>query len=257
MLASGSLVAERAAQRPAPARGRPAAPRTESAAPFKAGETLTWDVSYSLFPVTAATVVATVKEKKPSFNSTAYYIVAEGRLVPLAAKVYSLYYKMDTLLDVYGLLSQRGSLYSEEGSDHKTSTTQFDRAKRRAFFEQKTETTVKTDVAVPPLTQDGLAAFYAFRGRTFKPGDRWTVPIANRGSLYTTRGEVGAAVETISVPFGQMQAWKLRLVIVDAENQPTWEDIAIWISTDARRLPLKMQAKLSVGSFVLSLREAR
>ena len=71
VLTSLSLSAQRKA---APA----AVPRAERTVPFRVGETLTYDVSWSSF-VTAGTAVATVKEKKPSFNSTAYYIVAEGR----------------------------------------------------------------------------------------------------------------------------------------------------------------------------------
>src|SRR6266567_3560666 len=92
----------------APSAQRPAAPsRSERAVPFHVGETLTYDVSWSSY-LTAGTATATVKEKKPSLNSTAYYIVAEGRPTPLVSKLYSLYYKLDTLVDSYSLLSQRG-----------------------------------------------------------------------------------------------------------------------------------------------------
>src|SRR5712664_3774227 len=102
-------------------RGGPAPARTERAVPFKVGETLTYDVSWSAY-LTAGTAVATVKEKKPSFNSTAYYVVAEGRPTPLVSKVYSLYYKMDSLIDSYTLLPQRGSIYSDEGKRHRFRT---------------------------------------------------------------------------------------------------------------------------------------
>jgi len=229
----------------------------ESTVPFKVSETLSYEVSWSLFPFfTAGTAVATVREKKPSFNSTAYYIVAEGRPTPAVSALYSVYYKMDTLLDAVGLLSQRGSLYSEERSDRRTSTTRFDRATRRAFFEQKTDTTVSSDFPVPQQTQDGLAALYVLRARAFKAGERLSIPVADSGSLYTTQVEVGA-LETIRVPYGQTSAWKLKIGITDSANQPVWKDIALWISNDARRLPVKMQAELPVGAFILALREAR
>src|SRR5712664_3903133 len=120
----------------------PAVPRAERNVPFRVGETLTYDVSWSSF-VTAGTAVAQVREKKPSFNSTAYYIVAEGRPTPLVSKLYSLYYKLDTLLDTYTLLPQRGTVYSEERSRHRLRITRFDRAAKRAFFEYQTDSTVK------------------------------------------------------------------------------------------------------------------
>lgn len=65
----------------------PPQPRTERAVPFRIGETLTYEVSWSNYLV-AGTAVTTVKEKKPSFNSTAYYLVAEGRTTPLLSKLY-------------------------------------------------------------------------------------------------------------------------------------------------------------------------
>src|SRR5438046_10194294 len=125
-----------------------AVPRAERTVPFRVGETLTYDVSWSSF-VTAGTAVATVKEKKPSFNSTAYYIVAEGRPTPLVSKLYSLYYKLDTLLDSYTLLPQRASVYSEEGSRHRFKVTQFDHAKHKAFFEYKAGTTATDNFPAP------------------------------------------------------------------------------------------------------------
>jgi hypothetical protein len=88
-LASASLHAQRARQKPAapaarPAAKSPTAPRIERPVPFAVGETLSYDVSWSSY-VTAGTATTTVKEKKPSFNSTAFYVVAEGRPTPTAS----------------------------------------------------------------------------------------------------------------------------------------------------------------------------
>jgi hypothetical protein len=219
------------------------------------GEALTYDVSWSSFLV-AGTAVMSVKEKKLSEQSTAYYVVAEARPAALVAKLYSLYYKADSLVDAYGLLSQYGSLYSEEGRRHRFVTTRFDRPGGRANFERKVTTTESTAIPVPPQTQDGLAAFYSLRGRTFKPGERLTIPIVDGSALYSVAVDVGAS-ETVKVPLGQVNALKLNLTIMDAANRPLRKDIALWLSNDARRLPVKVQAQLAVGSFVLALRDAR
>src|SRR5436190_3236060 len=136
----------------APAAPASPAPRAERAVPFRIGETLTYDVSWSSY-LTAGTAVTTVKEKKPSFNSTAYYIVAEGRPTPLVGKLYSLYYKIDTLLDSYTLLPQRGSVYQEEGKRHRFKSSQFDHAARKVFFEYESSGKVTDTFAVAPFTQ--------------------------------------------------------------------------------------------------------
>src|SRR5262245_17337074 len=116
--------------------------RVERPVPFQVGETLTYDISWSTF-LTAGVMTTTVKEKKPSYNSVAYYIVAEGRPTPLLSRLYSLYYKLDTLIDVYTLLPQRGSIYSEEGKRHRFKATIFDRSANKVLFEYTAGPTMK------------------------------------------------------------------------------------------------------------------
>lgn len=231
------------------------APRSERPVPFKVGETLTYDVSWSSY-LTAGTAVASVKEKKPSFNSTAYYIVAEGRPTPLLSKLYSLYYKMDTLLDSYTLLPQRGSIYSEEGKRHRFRTTQFNRATNKVHFEYQSSSTATADFATSPVAQDALSAIYVLRAIPFKAGDRMTMPVSDNGINYKGQFEIGAP-ERVKTGAGEVSAWRLRLSLFDDKNQPVGRNMAIWLSDDARRLPVKLQADLAVGSFNLVLRDAR
>lgn len=250
------FVASLSAQQPRPAARAPRAePRREAAVPFKPGETLTFDVSWSQF-LTAGTAVSKVVEKKPSFNSTAYYIVADGRPLPILARFYSLYYKMDSLLDSVTTLSHHSSLYIEEGSQRRVASTRFDRARRRAHYEIQGEASTKTDFAIPANVQDGLATLYALRTRTFKAGDRFTVPIADDGAVYTADFET-LPPERVRVQLGDIDAWNLRVSLFNAERQPVGSNLAAWISTDARRLPVKLQAELPVGRFVLALRDVQ
>src|SRR5436190_4348677 len=187
-------------------RGAPA--RQEASGPFAVGETLTYEVSWSSMLV-AGTATATVVEKKPSLNSSAYYIVVEGRSVPLVQKLYNLYYKMDSLVDSFSALSQRGALYSEEGAEHRLGTTTFDRNARRATYELKTETLQKAEFPVPAGTQDGLAALYTMRGRAFKAGETFTQSVADSGGLYSVAVQVGTP-EPVKVAAGSFSAWPLK-----------------------------------------------
>src|SRR5215469_8846782 len=131
-----------------PASAKSTASQKEKTVPFKLGETLDYDVGWSSF-ITAGTAEIVVKEKKPSYGSTAYYIVAEGRPTPIVAKLYTLYYKADTLLDAFSLLPQRGSLYSEEGKRHRMKTTMFDQGAKKATYQIETRTVAKKDLAIP------------------------------------------------------------------------------------------------------------
>ena len=258
-LTSFTLDAQRATRKaPAPAAkpaAKAAAPRAEQRVPFAAGETLSYDVSWSSY-LTAGTATTTVLEKKPSFNSTAYYIVAEGRPTPLLSKLYSVYYKMDTLLDSFTLLPQRGSVYSEEGKRHRFKTTQFDRAAKKVLFEYKADTTVKSDFPTSAVTQDALSAIYVLRAIPLKPGEKMTMPIADNGINYKVQFDAGAS-EKIRTPRGDQAAVKIRLSVFDDKAKPVGKNVFIWISEDERRLPVKLQADLPVGSFNLLLRDVK
>jgi len=239
----------------AQARRTPAAPaaKKEMLVPFKTGETLDYDIGWSSF-VTAGTATITVKEKKPSYGSTAYYIVAEGRPTTIVSKLYTLYYKADTLLDVYSLLPQRGSLYSEEGKRHRMKTTTFDQPAKKATFQVETRTTVKTDLAIPGFTQDALSAIYALRSIPFKAGERITMPVTDNGHVYKVLMQAGA-VEPVKTGMGTINGLKITPVISGPDKDAP-RGLALWISDDARKLPLKMEAQLLVGTFVITLRQA-
>ena len=91
--------------------------------PFRIGEALTYDVSWSSY-LTAGTAVARVESREVVDGAPAYHIVAEGRPVPLVSKLYALDYRMETLLDTSTLLPRRASVYIEEGNRKKTRPTE-------------------------------------------------------------------------------------------------------------------------------------
>jgi hypothetical protein len=243
---------DKAQGRPAPPSKRPA---TERPVPFKPGETLGFDVSWSNF-VTAGTATVTVKEKRPSFGSVAYYIVAEGRPTPLLSKIYTLYYKVDTLLDAYTLLPQRGSVYSEEGRRRRLKVTSFDHRARKAQYEVQTATTVKEELKLPPYVQDALSAIYVIRSLPLSAGGKMTMPVSDSGKNYRVQLTVGAS-ETVRTPLGALRAWRITPVILGEDGKPEGRGMALWLSDDARRLPLKIEGQLTVGKFVITLRDVK
>lgn len=261
MLASFTLSAQRAKKKAAAPAAKPAekaaaaAPKGDRAVPFASGETLTYDVSWSSY-LTAGSATTTVKDKRASSGSTAYYIVAEGRPTPLLSKLYSVYYKIDTLLDTVSLLPQRGSVYSEEGKRHRFKTSQFDRAAKKVLFEFKSDTTVKDTFTTSAVTQDALSAIYVLRAIPLKAGDKMTMPVTDNGINYKVQFDA-AAVEKVRTPMGEQSALKVRLTVFDDKNAPVGKNVAIWISEDPRHLPVKLMADLPLGSFNLVLREAK
>ena len=251
VLAALPVAAQRAARKAAPAKAAPAAPapKREQAVPFAVGETLTFDVSWSS-TLTAGTATLRVAEKKPSFNSVAYYIVSEGRPSALLSKLYTLYYKVDSLVDVYTLLPQRASVYSEEGKRHRMKSTMFDHAKKSAEYQVETRTVVKKTLAISPVAQDPLGAMFVLRSIPLKPGEKITMPICDNGTNYKLLIEAGPA-ESIKTGMGPIEAQRLNLTPQGADVGA--RGLTLWLSTDPAHVPVKMSAQLPVGAFVLTL----
>jgi hypothetical protein len=244
------IAAQLAAASPSP--GQTRAPMRDATVPFAAGETLTFDVTWSTFLV-AGSAVSRIESKRPD----GYVIVADGQPIPLLRRLYDIYYRMDSVLDSVTLLPHRTGLLSQESGVRRETVMRFDRARRKASYELKEDgNNLDAEIDVPPQVQDGLSALYVLRAMTLKTGDRITLPVADDGQLYSVQADA-VGLEQVRVPLGSQEAWRVNVTILDVEGQPAASDAAVWISNDARRLPVKLQAKLPVGHFVLLLREAR
>ena len=181
--------------------------------PFKVGETLEYDVGWSSY-LTAGTATLSVREKKPSYGSVAYYVVAEGRATGVVAALYHAYYKADTLLDVYSLLPQRGSIYGEEGRHRRLRVDalrpgQADRAVRG----HAGPGAGRSRFALPGPTHDALSAVLALRMLRLQQGLSVTIPVSDGGRVFSVRATVRGR-ERLSTRLGDMMAWRIEPVIL-------------------------------------------
>ena len=189
-------------------------------------------------------------DKKPH-RLTVYSIVAEGR-VSLSQPCTSVY-KVDTLLDSYALLPERASVFSQEGRRQRTKVTTFDRVARKARYEVRTATIVRKDIPIDAQTLDALSALYVLRTMPLRAGDRFSMSVCDNGNVYAVQIVVGG-VESITTGIGAVNAIRVTPTIMAPEGQSPGGGFVIWLTNDARRLPVRMEAQL-VGKFALALRQ--
>jgi len=227
--------------------------RAERKVPYAVGERLAYDVSWSSY-MTAGTLVLDVQAKKPSFNSTAYYVVAEAQTSGLLAKLYTLYYKADTLIDAYSMLPQRGSVFSKEGSRQRMKVTTFDHGKKQGRFEMQTASRMVKDLGLGTATQDLLSAIYALRTIAPKAGEKFSMPVSDSGWLYQVTWTVGQ-VEPVKMASGQtVQALRVTPRATDEKGQTVGAGSVLWLSTDGAFKPVRLEASAPVGRIVLALK---
>jgi hypothetical protein len=220
--------------------------------PFKVGETLSYDVSWTSF-VTAGTATLSVKERRAMGpGKSAYYLVAEGIPSSMVGKLYSLYYKAESLIDTKTLLPAMSTVYSDEGGRKRHKTTTF-AGNGTVQYQIKTASVATSTVKVPATAQDPLGAIYILRALPLKQGLALSIPMTDSGKAYTMRVRVDAR-ENVKSAIGTLPAWKVALTVTEANGKPTEDgNLLVWISDDARKLPLKFTAGLTVGSFQLTL----
>jgi Protein of unknown function (DUF3108) len=250
--------------RPAPARAPDTTPsaqrsRTEQPVPFKPGETLSYDVSWAGM-LTAGTATVSVQRKRPSPGATVYEIVAEGKPTAWLSRLYDVSYRAESLMDVYTLLPQRSTVITDRGGRRRqVKVTHFDRAARTARYEVQTgdppRVESRRDAKVPPETLDGLSLIYFLRSRPLAASSTYEMPVSVNGQTYRVRARVDGR-EEVRTGLGNVSALRITPTLTDEQGRPEGRDLAVWLSDDARRLPLKLQGALPVGNFILTLANA-
>jgi hypothetical protein len=225
--------------------------RGEIPVPFHVGEVLTYDVSWSTY-LTAGTATLTVKDRRPvGRGGFVYDIVGEGKPTALLDKLYHVYYKAESLLDTRGLQPSIFTVYSDERGRTKLRTTRF-LSSTSVEYEPKASAPPEKHT-IPPLSQDPLSAIYVMRAIAFTPGQVLVMPVVDGGDVYNAKWQI-AAPETVTTGLGPVSAWRLTPTLVDANGKLiTNRRVTLWMSNDARKLPVKLQAALAVGSFSLTL----
>jgi hypothetical protein len=82
------------------------------------------------------------------------------------------------------------------------------------------------------------------------------MPVCISDAVYYMSVTVGGR-EDVKTGIGTRPALKITPVMTDAAGRPFGRKLWLWLSDDARKVPLRLQVDLAVGSFNLVLRDAK
>ena len=107
----------------------------------------------------------------------------------------------------------------------------------------------------PGIVYDMLSIFYVIRAFDFRA--------MTMNQLYKTKIFSGKSLEYLDIEYlGQeilkqnkkeYSTFKVRFRFYDTSGKKTSDNISAWISTDSRRIPLKVEGKLALGSMKASI----
>ena len=104
---------------------------------------------------------------------------------------------------------------------------------------------------------DALSALYYVRAARLTPGERFCFDMVGNGKYWRVEGAVSAAPEPVEVPAGRFQAWRLEATARRADGQGASRPLWVWITADARRLPVAAVSEVDLGPVSAKLVEVR
>jgi Protein of unknown function (DUF3108) len=227
---------------------------------FHPGEHYAFDITY--FGATAGELQLDVLSTKVVAERPSFHFQAHARTSPVFSLFYNLNDMGESFMDVDGLFSHKFLLKIDESLQQREVLELYDQQKHKVYYWSKLDHKKKgkrndqTEIDVDPFTQDSISAFFYVRTLPLKVGDVDIFPVSTNGKIKHVRITT-VRKETISTKIGEVPAIVVKPEVVLDGVLQTFGDNFVWISDDARRAILKVDAKMKVGSIVAYLREYR
>ena len=224
-------------------------PPAPGPAPFTAGETATYDVYWDGGPLDIAAGTATLTVVSGSPGQARWEFETEATTADWVSTFFEAQDRFTTVTD--GEL-----LPTEHRREIREGRRQVD---RRYVYDRAANLVQTAQMALPlgdPSARDALSALYYVRTLALAPGDIVTVPLNEAGASLTLQVSV-AEVEEIESAGGRVKALRLEPRVMRRVERRRPIAITLWLSTDARRLPLRAVVDAGFGRIRLELKNYR
>lgn len=228
--------------------------RAQEPRPFTPGETLTYDVTWSIFP--AGQVVATLSSVKKN-PGDGYEVRTTARSHGFVSLLYNVQNEFHSLFDPQTLCSHRISKKINEGRRHKETQIVFDAARGLALLEERDLTNPNAPAKhaeneIPACVEDVVTAFYFLRSQPLRVGEEINLAMNDGAKTYVVTVDVQAR-EQIQTPLGTRAAFRVEPKVFGGLYKRKGR-MLIWFSDDEQRLPLRIKAMISIGAITGDLK---
>lgn len=226
--------------------------------PIWVSESLVYQIRY--FGISAGEFTVQVLPHKTVNHRKVYHV--RGNAV--SSKLFSLFYKLndmvETFIDYEGIFSHRFHLTLDETKQTRDSLELNDSEKKQTFYWNRWNHKVKGYIEIKdyfpiqPFSQDTLSSMYYLRTIDLPDGKIFTVPIVSEGRSWDAEVTV-LRREKIDSPMGEVQAIVLKPETKYRGVLQKRGDSFIWLSDDDRKLLLRLEAKVKIGTLVAELKK--
>ncbi|MDI6809212.1 MAG: DUF3108 domain-containing protein [Candidatus Eisenbacteria bacterium] len=246
-LCSGGMLLEAQGQSSAPSTDNQKPPETRlSERPFKVGERLEFSIQYG--PVQAGTASLQISDITDVNGYQCYHISSTAESNKFFSTFFKVRDKVESFMDVNGLFSRRFTKNVSEGAYRLQYRVDFDHDNLKAVYSDG------TTFEIAPRIQDVLSALYYVRTLDLKVGD--TVVIENHTDKKNYPLQVKVyREEEVDTPVGKFRCLLLEPLLQGGGVFQQKGRLLVWVTDDARKVPVLMKSKVVVGSISAVLRK--
>jgi Protein of unknown function (DUF3108) len=140
-----------------------------------------------------------------------------------------------------------------EGTHRRDREIIFDHARQKALYIDH-RSSERTEVAIDANTYDAYSSFYYLRNLPLQPGKSVYVSILDNKDLYNVEVQV-LRKERLKTVLGEVNTILIKPLMKTEGIFNRKGAIYIWLTDDARRIPVLMQTKVAIGSITATLVE--
>ncbi|HEV8481128.1 MAG TPA: DUF3108 domain-containing protein [Candidatus Eisenbacteria bacterium] len=207
--------------------------------PFGPGERCRFTVEYG--PVKAGTATLEVLPMVQRGEHTCYHLASTAQSAPFFDSIYRVRDRIDTMVDAQRFVTYQYQKVQNEGGYHAEQKAAYDPEHGRVRYADGTTMTT------PLHALDVLSAFYRARIEKLTPGLSIYIPHhSDRKSFYLEVHVVRR--EKVEVPAGSFNCVVVEPLVRDAGPFKNKGGLTVWLTDDARHLPVLMKSRVPVGS---------
>lgn len=209
---------------------------------FSFNEKLSYRVHYGV--INAATVDLSVGSSLVDKNDRkCYNIKADGKTLKSFDWAYKVRDRFETFIDKEALAPISYNKNVQEDNYKDDDLVVFKHPKKKLYG-------VKGILDMPEYTHDIISALYYVRSLDFskaKVGDKYPLNVYLDNKIYNL-GFKYAGKETISTDIGKVKCIKFIPTLVVDRVFKDQDDMTVWVSDDENKIPIRVKAKIMVGS---------
>jgi len=215
---------------------------------FKGGEKLKLRVKYLDF-IPAGSV--TMKVKEVSYQGKETYRLVETKASPLFFFFTNFRSVLESYMDARNLYSLRFQEYTRSGNSVDKRLTLYDQ--ETGIAETREEGKPGSGkVKIEKNTQDFLSALYFLRTKELKVGKSLLINLNDRKKNYQVKVKI-LRKESVKVPAGRFSSYVVEVKATRVGKKKPGTILTVWLSADARKLPLLIKAGTKIGPMKVSL----